>query len=100
FGLNRITADINTPLNEDKTALLRVNGAYHYEKSFQDFGFRKSVYLAPSFSYKASDRLSFNVNAEFFDGEGTNALMVFLNRRRPLFARTPEELGIDFNRSF
>lgn len=100
FGLNRITADINTPLNEDKTALLRVNGAYHYEKSFQDFGFRKSVYLAPSFSYKASDRLSFNVNAEFFNGEGTNTLMVFLNRSRPLFARTPEELGIDFNRSF
>lgn len=100
FGLNRITADINAPLNQEKTALLRVNGAYHYEKSFQDFGFKRSIFLAPSFTYKASDRLSFDVNAEFYNGEGTNALMVFLNRTRPLFARTPEELGIDFNRSF
>jgi iron complex outermembrane receptor protein len=100
FGLNRITADVNAPLNQEKTALLRVNSAYHYEKSFQDFGFKKSFYVAPSFTYKASDRLTFDVNAEFYNGEGTNALMVFLNRTRQLFARTPEELGIDFNRSF
>lgn len=100
YGLNRITADINTPLNKEQTALLRVNGAYHYENSFQDFGFKRSFFLAPSLSYKASDRLSFNVNAEFYNGEGTNTLMVFLNRARPLFARNPEELGIDFNRSF
>ena len=27
FGLNRITADVNTPINDDNTALLRVNAA-------------------------------------------------------------------------
>ncbi|WP_210420768.1 TonB-dependent receptor [Chitinophaga sp. XS-30] len=100
FGLNRITADINAPLNQDKTALLRVNGAYHYENSFQDFGFRKSFFLAPSLSYQVNDRLSFNINTEFYNGENTNPLMVFLNRSRQLIARTPDELGIDFNRSF
>jgi iron complex outermembrane receptor protein len=100
FGLTRITADLNAPLNEDKTALLRVNGAYHNENSFQDAGFRKSVFLAPSFSYQVNSRLSFNINAEFYNGEGTNPLMVFLNRGRQLIYRTPAELGIDFNRSF
>lgn len=100
FGLNRIAADINAPLNSDKTALLRVNGAYHYEKSFQDAGFKKSFYLAPGFTFKASDRLTFNINTEFYNGEGTNNLMVFLNRTRQLKYRTPQELGIDFNRSF
>jgi iron complex outermembrane receptor protein len=100
FGLNRITADVNTPLNEDKTALLRMNAAWHNEGSFQDAGFKKSFFFAPSFTYKASDRLTFDVSTEFFNAESTNTLMVFLNRQRQLIARTPAELGIDFNRSF
>lgn len=100
YGLSRVTADVNAPLNADKTALLRVNGAYHYEGSFQDAGFKKSFFLAPSLSYKVNDKLSFLVNAEFYNGESTNPLMVFLNRTRPLVAKTPKELNIDFNRSF
>lgn len=100
FGLSRITADINAPINEDKTALLRVNAAYHHEGSFQDAGFKKSVFFAPSFSYKVNDKLSFLFNTEFYSGEATNALMVFLNRSRQLVARTPKELNMDFNRSY
>jgi iron complex outermembrane receptor protein len=100
FGLSRVTADINTPLTKDNSVLLRVNGAYSYEGSFQDAGFKKSVFLAPSLAYKATDRLSFLVNTEIYTAESTNALMVFLNRGRQLIARTPAELGIDFNRSF
>lgn len=100
YGLSRITADINAPLNADKTALLRVNSAYHSENSFQDAGFKKSFFLAPSFSYKASDRLSFLVNTEFYTAQATNALMVFMNRSRQLIARTPGELNMDFNRSY
>ena len=100
FGLNRVTADVNAPLNADKTALLRVNAAYHDEGSFQDAGFKKSFFFAPSFSYKASDKLSFLVNAEFYNAESTNPMSLFLNRYRPLIARTPEELHMDFNRSY
>lgn len=100
YGLNRVTADVNTSLNKENTALLRVNSAYHYEGSFQDAGFKRSFFFAPSFSYKANDRLSFLVNLEYYSGESTNPLMVFLNRSRQLIARTPDELGIDFNRSF
>lgn len=100
FGLSRVTADINAPLNEDKSSLLRVNAAYHNEGSFQDAGFKKSVFIAPSFSFKANERLSFLFNTEFYSGEATNALMVFLNRGRQLIARTPKELGMDFNRSY
>lgn len=100
FGLSRITADINAPLNADKTALFRVNSAYHSEGSFMDAGFKKSFFLAPGFSYKASDKLSFLVNTEFYTAQSTNATMVFMNRSRQLKARTPQELNMDFNRSY
>jgi len=100
FGLNRVAADVNTSLNKENTALFRLNAAYHSEGSFQDAGWKHSFFIAPSFSYKANDRLSFLINMEYYHSEGTNPLMVFLNRSRQLIARTPEELGIDFNRSF
>jgi iron complex outermembrane receptor protein len=100
FGLSRIAADVNAPLNADKTALLRVNTAYHSEGSFQDAGFKRTFFLAPSFSYKASNKLSFLINTEFYTAQSTNTLMVFMNRSRPLKAHTPAELNMDFNRSY
>lgn len=100
YDLHRITADINAPLNAGKSVLFRLNAAYHHENSFQDAGFRKSVFVAPSFTFNLSDRLSIDLNAEIYNGEATNPLMIFLNRTRQLKFRTPDELGIDFNRSF
>ncbi len=100
YGLSRVTADVNTPLNKDHSVVLRTNAAYHYENSFQDAGFKKSFFLAPSLSYQVNDKLSFLVNAEFYNGESTNATFFFLNRRRPFVAKTPAEMGIDFTRSF
>lgn len=100
FGLSRINADIYGPVSADKKLLARVNAAYHYQSSFQDAGFRRSFFAAPSFEYRASDKLTLNLDAEFYNYEGTNALMVFLNRGRQLIARTPEQLNFDFKRSY
>ncbi|OXA70881.1 TonB-dependent siderophore receptor [Flavobacterium aquidurense] len=65
WDLNRLTADINTPINEDKTALLRINTALHSERSFQDAGFNRNFSFAPSFSYQVNDRLTLLIDAEF-----------------------------------
>ncbi|SDI58649.1 iron complex outermembrane recepter protein [Flavobacterium glycines] len=100
YGLNRVTADINTPLNEEKTVNLRINTAYHSENSFQDAGFRKALFVAPSLSYKASDRLSFLFNTEFLSNEATNATMLFLTRSTPLKVHNIDELGYDNKRSY
>ncbi|WP_264537442.1 TonB-dependent receptor [Flavobacterium sp. N1736] len=65
WDLNRLTFDVNTPLNEDKSALLRINTALHSERSFQDAGFNKNFSIAPSFSYAINDRLSLLIDIEF-----------------------------------
>lgn len=100
FGLNRITADINAPLDEAKNVAVRLTTAYHTENSFQDAGFRKSFFVAPSLSYKVTDRLSFLVNTEFFTSESTNPTMLFFNRSNPLFADNLKDLGYDRERSY
>lgn len=86
YGLNRFTADINTPLS--KNVFARVNAAYHYENSFQDAGFNKAFVIAPSFKIVANNKLSFLINTEFKNSEGANAPMIFLNRYAPLSFHT------------
>lgn len=66
WGLNRLTADINTPLNADHSLLLRVNAAVHTENSFQSYGSSRNVALAPSLSYRVNDRLTLNFDAELY----------------------------------
>lgn len=100
FGLNRVTADVNVPIRKEDNLALRVNGAFHSEESFQDSGFKRSFFLAPSLSYEPSDRLSFLVNAEFYTSEKTNPTMIFMARTAKPFASNIDELGYDPDHSF
>jgi iron complex outermembrane receptor protein len=100
FGLNRITADVNAPLSKDKKIALRVNTAYHSENSFQDAGFKKAIFFAPSLAYEVNERLSFLVNTEFLSSESTNQTMLFLDRGAPLTAANLDALNYDHERSY
>ncbi|QSB27127.1 TonB-dependent receptor [Flavobacterium sp. CLA17] len=100
YGLNRVTADLNTPLNEQKTLNFRINSAYNKQNSFQDAGFRESYFVAPSLSYEVNDRLSFLVNTEFMSTESTNPTMLFLDRGAPLRVHNINELKYDNKRSY
>lgn len=99
-GLNRVTADVNTPVDEEHRINFRVNTAYHTENSFQDAGFKKSFFFAPSLSYQANDKLSFFINTEFMNNKQTNATMLFLDRAAPLRVHNMDELGYDNKRSY
>lgn len=100
YGLTRLTADINTPLDSAGRLLLRTNAAYHYENSWQDAGFKKSFFLAPALTYKVSPRLTFDLQAGIYSAEATNAEMLFLTRTAALKVTRPQDMRIDFSRSF
>lgn len=93
FGLNRIAADINLPLNKEKGITARVNTAYQSENSFQDYGFRKSFFFAPTLSYKVNEKLSFLFVTAFMQEEKTNPTMLFLGRDQPLQFTDLEDLN-------
>ncbi len=77
FDYNRIAADVNAPLNAERTLLARFNGAYSNENSFQDFGHAKAFSFAPSVSYRMNDRLLFNMDAEVYDFQGVDLAGIF-----------------------
>ncbi|WP_316843975.1 TonB-dependent receptor [Pedobacter psychrodurus] len=98
YDLNRLTADINTPVNEEKTALIRINTALHSERSFQDAGFNKSFLIAPSFSYTLNDRLTLLLDAELSGYKGTSPTRLSPFTRGSATSIT--ELGIPYELSF
>jgi iron complex outermembrane receptor protein len=100
FGLSRLTADINTPLNEDRSLLLRLTGAKHYEGSFQDAGYQSYTYLAPSLTYKASGRLTFHIEGEYISGRYNSFYRLFPDASSTTGVHSPGQLNLDFSRRF
>ncbi|KEZ93915.1 TonB-dependent receptor [Nonlabens ulvanivorans] len=100
YGLNQIVGDYNTALSKEDDLYFRINTAYNTEQSFQDAGFRKSFFVAPSLSYKVNNRLSFSFYGEITQAEQTNPTFLFLNRSAPTAARNLEELNYNNKLSF
>ncbi|RYJ52533.1 TonB-dependent siderophore receptor [Flavobacterium petrolei] len=98
YGMDRLTADVNIPLNSD--VALRINTAYQKENSFQDAGFGKSFFFAPSLSYKVNNKLSFLINTEFTNRNSSNAPMLFLNRNSDLSFDSMELFERNYKKSF
>lgn len=101
FGLNRVTADVNLPLSKTKKIALRINTAFHTENSFQDAGFKRSFFIAPSFAYEVNDKLSFQFMAEILN-EKRAVAPIFFNSDRfsPLDFKTIQELNLNNKLSF
>lgn len=93
----RAIIDVNTPIGRAGKALARITGAYTYKDSFQDQGFSKTLFLAPSIYYRVNDRLNINVEAEILDKIATN---------NPLFevgavtVKNSDELNLPYYKSF
>lgn len=98
FGLNRLTADINEPVSG--SSAIRLNAAYQSQNTFQDAGSSRSIFIAPSFRFKASEKLSFLINTEFLDAVSVNAPMIFLNRSNPLTFSSMELFERNYEKSF
>ena len=97
YNLNRLTVDVNTPLNQEKTVLFRINMGVHREKSFLDYGFNNTLLFAPSLTYKASDKLTFNFDAELYNVNNTRRTYNTYNADSGI--TNPSQLQIDYKKS-
>lgn len=103
FQFNRLSVDVNTPLDSAKNVLLRVNAAYRTEGSFMDNGFYRGFVLAPSLSFKVNDKLNFLLDAEFYSGQNTGLNVFFFPYGQTIAALGVDranQLNIDYKRSY
>lgn len=103
FDFQRVSADINTPLDAKKKVLFRLNTAYNHEGSFQNTGFNRTIAVAPSLVYNATDRLSISFDAELFYGKSIGKLIFFFPYGVSVAALghdRADELPLDYRQSF
>lgn len=99
YELSRVTADVNAPLNKDKTLLFRLNAAAQSEGSFQDQGYAKNYTVAPSFSYQVNERLKLTVEAEITRANYTTT-SVAIGSLKNVTARNFKDLQLDYKASY
>jgi iron complex outermembrane recepter protein len=96
FGLNRVTVDLNAPLDAEKKVLFRVNSALHRERSFLSYGFNNTFLVAPSLSYRVNEKLTLNVDAELLQVHNTQP-MNFLIRSADI--KQPSDILLDYRKT-
>ncbi|MFT4030842.1 MAG: TonB-dependent receptor [Siphonobacter sp.] len=95
--LNRLVVDINTPLNEEKTVLFRLNAVRHTENTFQSPGSQESWLVDPSLTYKVNNRLTLHLDVELFHN-GDNS--TFYNFGAATTAKSFRDVPINYFESY
>ncbi|WP_080778812.1 TonB-dependent siderophore receptor [Chryseobacterium phocaeense] len=98
WGMNRITADVNAPLNKEKTALARFNVAAYSQDSFQDAGYNKGLFFSGSILYKVNDKTTVTLDTEFHAPEKT--LNAYVRQSERLTISSMKDLQGAHERSF
>jgi len=96
FDLNRLTLDLNTPLNAEKTVLFRLNSAVHKSRSYIADVFNNTFLIAPSLTYRVNDRLTLNLDAEYLKVHNTQPNNSII-RAKDVFQ--PSDLKMDYRKS-
>ncbi|QNL51675.1 TonB-dependent receptor [Olivibacter sp. SDN3] len=97
WGLNRFTVDLNTPLNNDRTALLRVNALGHMENGFQDAGKQRNFGFAASMAFKPNERTTVRFDADIYRPD--KPLVAFIRNTEVLDATTMDRVNLPYYRS-
>ncbi len=101
FDFQRVSADVNAPVNRRKTLLFRLNTAYTHEGTFQTQGFARSLAVAPSLLYQPNDRLSVLLDAELYQGRSVGKQIIFFYfPATALGASRADDLNLDYRQSY
>lgn len=99
FDFYKATLDFNTPLALNENIVFRMNTGLHTQNSWQDAGFKKSIFASPALSYKVNSRLTINLNYEIYSTKQTNPVALFINRGQASTFKNLKELNYDYNKS-
>jgi iron complex outermembrane receptor protein len=103
YGLNRVTADFNTPVDTAGKLLFRVNAAYNSQNGFQENAFRKSFLFAPSIKYEVNDKLTFLLDAEFNQLQSAGSQFLYFYGGTPVSqfgVSSAADVNINYRSSF
>ncbi|MGO3307424.1 MAG: carboxypeptidase-like regulatory domain-containing protein, partial [Sphingobacterium sp.] len=98
----RAQVDVNRVLNDEKTALFRLNAAYNTESSFQNSNLKTSYFfVSPTFTYSPNTRTHITLEAEYTQGKSSNMgqMLGFSYPDTQYGVRSIKDFSIDYNLS-
>ncbi|MFZ4261671.1 TonB-dependent receptor domain-containing protein [Sphingobacterium sp. HJSM2_6] len=98
FGMNRLTADINAPLNKDRTALGRFNILGMNHDGFQNEGKNTAIAFATSLQFKAGEKTTVRFDADVYNT--TKPLVAFIRNTNKLTVSNMKDFKAPFDRSY
>ena len=98
YGLQRLTADVNAPLNKEKTVLFRANAAVNKQGSFYNAGHNNRLFFAPSVSYQVNNKLKVSLDVEAYREDVTKPQ--YISDYSALNLKTLKDLPFDYKQSF
>ncbi|MCW3467659.1 TonB-dependent receptor [Chitinophaga nivalis] len=98
FNLHRVNADVNLPLNKNKTILFRLNAAAEKQNSFLDEGRSNTLAAAPAFTFKLNKRLTVDVDFELFHTKRNTTYIGSV--ANTVKAKSFDELNFDFKHAY
>ncbi len=100
FNLHRITTDYNKSFGNNNEYRFRINGAFHREDGFQNKGseIRQNYFIAPTFTYKPSEKFSVTLQSEFL--KGRRNLNFARGTSRKITENTWSDIQWDFDNSY
>lgn len=101
YDFNRVSTDFNFPVDKANHIYARLNTSYNYKGSFQENVYDKGFFIAPSLSYKVTDKLDFVFDAEIANGKNTLKPFVFFYFPiKDLGFDRADQSGIPYDKSF
>lgn len=97
FGMNRFTADINAPLNEDHTALGRFNVMGMTNDGFQTQGKTTAMGFATSLAFKTGENTTVRFDADLYNT--TKPLVAIMRNTYNLSYSSMKDYGLPYDRS-
>lgn len=83
FGFTRTSLDATGPLTQDKSLAYRVNLSYLNKGSFRDFVNAENFLIAPTISWRPTDRFTLNIDGEFQKSNKVDDAGIVAVSRRP-----------------
>ncbi len=79
FNTVRASLDFTGPMNESKTLLYRINGAFQEARSYRDLVKNNALLISPSITYLPNDKTAINTELIYSNMSGS------LDRGQPIF---------------
>lgn len=97
-NVHRTEVDVNVPIDKQEKVMFRLNLAGETGDTWQDAGYKKSIFLAPALTWEINDNLKLDISSEIYDGEFTTPYYLKIDKAKGY--KGIKDIPIDWKKAY